>query len=64
MPSLTSSFRARCERSKMEEVLHVLTMSLNPMSVGMIEERRAEVSFKGDNTIIKISDKAAASGER
>jgi len=48
----------------MEEVLHVLTMSLNPMSVGPIEERRAEVSFKGENTIIKISDKAAASGER
>jgi len=48
----------------MEEVLHVLTISFNPMSVGMMEERRAEVSFKGDNTIIKISDKAAASGKR
>ena len=34
------------------------------MSVGMMEERGAEVSFKGGKTIIKISDKVSACGTR
>jgi len=39
-------------------------MGFNLMSVGMMEERGAEVSFKGGKTIIKISDKVAACGTR
>jgi len=39
-------------------------MGFNLISVGMMEERGAEVSFKGGMTIIKISDKVAACGTR
>jgi len=49
---------------KLEKVLHVPTMGFNLMSIGMMEERGAEVSFKGGATIIKISDKVAACGTR
>jgi len=51
---------------KLEKVHHVPTMGFffNLMSVGMMEERGAEVSFKGGKTIIKISDKVAACGTR
>jgi len=45
----------KTRKIKMEKVLHVPTMGCNLMSVGMMEERGAEVSFKGGNTIIKIS---------
>jgi len=47
---------------KLEKVLHVPTMGFNFMSVGMMEERGEDVSFKGGKTIIKISYKVAACG--
>ena len=49
---------------KMEKVLQVPSMGFNLTSVGMMEERGAEVSFKGDKTMMKISDKVAACGTR
>jgi len=39
-------------------------MGFNLMSVGMMEERGAEVSFKGGKTIIKMKEKTAACGTR
>jgi len=54
----------KTRKIKLEKVLHVPTMGFNRMSVGMMEERGAEVSFKGGKTIIKISDKVAACGTR
>jgi len=54
----------KTRKIKLEKVLHVPTMGFNLMSVGMMEERSAEVSFKGGKTIIKISDKVAACGTR
>jgi len=54
----------KTRKIKLETVLHVPTMGFNLMSVGMMEERGAEVSFKDDKTIIKISDKVAACGTR
>jgi len=54
----------RTRKIKLEKVLHVPTMGFNLMSVGMLEERAAEVSFKGGKTIIKMSDKVAACGTR
>jgi len=57
-------FHGKTRKTKLEKVLHVPTMGFNPMSVGMMEERGAEVSFKGGKTIIKISDKVAACGTR
>jgi len=54
----------KTRKTKLEKILHVPTMGFNLMSIGMMEERGAEVSFKGGKTIIKISDKAAACGTR
>jgi len=54
----------KTRKIKWEKVLHVPTMGFNLMSVGMMDERGAEVSFKGGKTIIKMSDKVAASGTR
>jgi len=55
---------AKTRKIKLETVLHVPTVGFNLMSVGMMEERGAKVSFKGGKTIIKISDKVAACGTR
>ena len=57
---------AQRKRSKinLEKVLHVPTMGFSLVSVGMMEERGAEVSFKGGKAIIKISDNIAACGTR
>jgi len=49
---------------KLEKVLHVPTMGFNLMSVGMMEERGVEVSFKGCKTSIKMNEKIAACGTR
>jgi len=54
----------KTRKIKLEKVLHVPTMGFNLMSVGMMEERGAEVSFKGGQTIIKINEKIAACGTR
>jgi len=54
----------KTRKIKLEKVLHVPTIGFNLMSVGMMEERGAEVSFKGGNTIIKISYNVAACGTR
>jgi len=54
----------KTRKIKLKKVLHVPTMGFNLMSVGMMEERGAEVSFKGGKTIIKMSDKVAACGTR
>jgi len=54
----------RTRKIKLEKVLHVPTMGFNLMSVDMMEERGAEVSFKGGKTIIILSDKVAACGTR
>jgi len=56
--------RDKTRKIKLKKVLHVPTMGFNLMSVGMMEERGAEVSFKGDKTMMKISDKFAACGTR
>ena len=56
--------QGRTRRIKLKEVLHVSTMRVNLMSVGMMEERGAEVSFKGGKTIIKMNEKIAAFGRR
>jgi len=52
----------KTRKIKLEKVLHVPKTNFNLMSVGMMEERGAQVSFKGGKTIIKINDKAAACG--
>jgi len=54
----------KTRKIKLEKVLHVPTMGFNLMSVGMMEEREAEVSFKGGKTIIKMNEKTAARGTR
>jgi len=54
----------KTRKIKLEKVLHVSTMGFNLMSVGMMEERGAEVSFNRGMSIIKIKDKAAACGTR
>jgi len=54
----------KTRKIKLERVLHVPTMGFNPMSVGMMEERGAEVAFKGCQTIIKMNEKTAACGTR
>ena len=56
--------QGRTRKIKLKEVLHVSTMRVNLMSVGMMEERGAEVSFKGGKTIIKMNEKIAAFGRR
>jgi len=52
----------KTRKIKLEKVFHVPTMGFNLMSVGMMEERGAEVSFKGGKTIIKMNEKIAACG--
>jgi len=54
----------KTRKIKLEKVLHVPTMGFNLMSVGMMEERGAEVSLKGGKTIIKMNEKTAACGTR
>jgi len=54
----------KTRKIKLEKVLHVPTMGFNLISVGMMEECIAEVSFKGGKTIINIEDKVAACGTR
>jgi len=45
----------KTRKIKLEKVLHVPTMGFNLMSVGMMEERGAEVSFKRGLSIIKMN---------
>jgi len=54
----------KTRKIKLKKVLHVPTMGFSLMSVGMMEAPGAEVSFKGGNTIIKISDNVFACGTR
>jgi len=54
----------KTRKIKFEKVLHVPTMGFNLMSVGMMEERGAEVSCKGGKTIIKMNVKMSACGTR
>jgi len=54
----------KTRKIKLEKVLHVPTIGFNLMSVGMMEERGAEMSFKGGKTIIKMNEKTAACGTR
>jgi len=54
----------KTRKIKLEKVLHVPTMGFNLMSVGMMEKRWVEVSFKGGKTMIKINEKIAACGTR
>jgi len=49
---------------KLEKELHVSTMGLNLLSVGMMEERGAEVCFKRGTSVIKMNEKIAACGTR
>jgi len=42
----------KTRKIKLEKVLHVPTMGFNLMSVGMMEERSAEVSFKSGQALI------------
>jgi len=54
----------KTRKINLEKVLHVPTMGFNLTSVGMMEERGAEVFFKGGTTIIKMNQKTAACGTR
>jgi len=54
----------KTRKIKLEKVLHVPTMGFNLMSVAMMEERVAKVSFKGGKTIIRMNEKIAACGTR
>ena len=54
----------KTRKIKLEKVLHDPTMGVNLMSVGMMEERGAELSFKGGKTIMKMNEKIAACGTR
>jgi len=56
--------QGKTRKIKLEKVLHVPFFGFNLMSVGMMEERGAEISFKGGQAIIKIRDKVAACGTR
>jgi len=56
--------QGKTRKIKLKKVLHVPTMGFNLMPVGMMEERGAELAFKGGKTIIEISDKVAACGMR
>jgi len=49
---------------KLEKVLHAPSMGFNLLSVGMMEERGAEVPFKSGKAFIKICKKVAACGTR
>jgi len=61
---LDVSVQGKTRKIKFEKVLHVSTMGFNLISGGMMEERDAEVYFKGCKAVIKISDKVAACGTR
>jgi len=52
--------QGKTRKIKLKNVLHVPSMGFNLMSVGMMAERGAQVSFKGGKAIIKISDKGSA----
>jgi len=54
----------KTRKIKLEKVLHVPTMGFNLMSVGMLAERGAEMSFKRGMSIIKMNEKIAACGTR
>jgi len=54
----------KTRKIELENVLFIPSMGFNLMSVGMMEERGAKVSFEGGNVIIKMSDKVAACGTR
>jgi len=54
----------KTRKIKLEKVLHVPTMGFNLMSVGMMEERGAQMSFKSGKTIIKMNERTAACGTR
>jgi len=56
--------QGKTRKIKLEKVHHAPTMGFNLMSVGMMEKRGAEVSFKGGKTIIKMNEKIAACGTR
>jgi len=47
--------QGKTRKIKLENVLHVPSMGFNLMSVGMMEERGAEVSFKRGMSIIKMN---------
>jgi len=47
--------QGKTRKIKLEKVLHVPTMGFNLMSVGIMEERGAEVSFKRGMSIIKMN---------
>jgi len=54
----------KTRKIKFKKVLHVSTLGFNLMSVGMMEERGAEVSLKGGKMIIKMKEKSAACDTR
>jgi len=56
--------QGKTRKMNLRKVLHVPAFGFNLLSVGMMEERAAGVSFKGGKTIIKTSDKVAACGTR
>jgi len=56
--------QGKTRKIKLEKVLHVPTMGFNLMSVGMMDERGAEVSFKRGTSIIKMNEKIGACGTR
>jgi len=61
---LTFIVQEKMLKIKSEKVLHVSSMGFKNMSVGTLEERGADVSFKKDKTIIKMSEKSSACGTR
>ena len=61
---LTFIVQEKMLKIKLGKVLHVPSMGFKNMSVGTLEERGADVSFKKDKTIIKMSGKSSACGTR
>jgi len=61
---LKVTVQGKTHKINLKKVLHVPTMGFNLMSVGMMEERGAEVSFKRGMSIIKMNKKIAACGTR
>jgi len=56
--------QGKTRKIKLEKVLYVPSMGLNLKSVGMMEERCAEMSFERGLAIIKMNEKIAACGTR
>jgi len=54
----------RTRTFNLKDALHVASIRINLVSVGMMEERGAEVCSKGGKAIIKLRDKVAAWGTR